>query len=382
LHAERVLQRLRERIAAAGGWLSFADYMQIALYEPGLGYYSAGARKLGAGGDFTTAPEISPLFGQCLATQCAAVLRELGGGQILEPGAGSGRLAADVLAELAAQDCLPQRYRILEISADLRERQQQLIATLPPALAQRVEWIERPPDTPWRGVLLANEVLDALPVQRFVWREGVVHELGVRLDAHGAMEWADRPADPALAAQVQRLAADARRFNAQSLWPSGYTSECCVLLQPWVAEVTAQLQHGVALFIDYGLPRAEYYHPQRSQGTLRCHYRQHAHDDPFAQPGLEDITAWVDFTRVAEAADACSLDVLGLATQAAALLGLGIESRVAVAPDDVTRARRAVEARQLLMPTQMGETFKLMALGRGFHTPLAAFSVQDLRDRL
>ena len=154
------------------------------------------------------------------------------------------------------------------------------------------------------------------------------------------------------------------------------------MVHPWIAEVTAQLQRGVALFVDYGLSRREYYHPQRSDGTLRCHYRQQAHGDPFARPGMEDITAWVDFTRVAEAAEDAGLDMLGYATQVAMLLGLGIESRVAAASDDVTRARRAIEARQLLMPTQMGEAFKLMALGRGFDVPLAAFAHQDLRDHL
>ncbi len=174
----------------------------------------------------------------------------------------------------------------------------------------------------------------------------------------------------------------ARVREGLSPWPARYESELCLLLQPWLVEVTANMQRGVALFIDYGLPRSEYFHPDRSSGTLRCHYRQQAHDDPFAHPGLEDITAWVDFTRVAEAADAAGLDVLGYATQAAMLLGLGIEATIANAPDDITRIRRASEARQLLLPTGMGETFKAMALGRGFEAPLAAFSVQDLRDRL
>jgi SAM-dependent MidA family methyltransferase len=374
-HAARVFARLRDRIISAGGWISFDAYMQIALYEPGLGYYSAGARKLGAGGDFTTAPEISPLFGQCLATQCAAVLRQIEGGDILEPGAGTGRLAVDLLRELAELHALPRRYRILEVSGDLRERQQQRILQLPAEISGRVEWLDRPPEASWQGVLVANEVLDALPVQRFVWQQGAVHELGVAFDAHGALGWAARPANAAFAAEVMRLGVNAA-------WAEGYASEVCPMLQPWIAEVTGLLQRGVALFIDYGLPRSEYYHVDRSSGTLRCHYRQRAHDNPFAHPGLEDITAWVDFTRVAEAGDACGLEVLGFATQAAVLLGLGIEARIAAAPDEATRIRRAGQARQLLMPTEMGETFKLIALGRGFDAPLQCFQHQDLRRRL
>ena len=388
LQGERVRQRLRALVAAAGGWLPFDQYMQVALYEPGLGYYSAGARKLGAGGDFTTAPEISPLFGQCLAAHCDEVLRTLGGGDVLEIGAGTGRLACDVLRELDARQRLPQRYRMLEISADLRERQRACIAQLPARLAALVDWIDVPPAQPWQGALLANEVLDALPVQRFVVeaRAGAqgydVRALGVGVNKGGAFTWSARPADAALAAEVDRV-----RAGLPGRWPARYASELCLLLQPWLIEVTASMQRGVALFVDYGLPRSEYFHPDRSDGTLRCHYRQQAHVDPFAHPGLEDITAWVDFTRVAEAADAAGLDVLGYATQAAMLLGLGIEAAVHNAPGEVTRIRRASEARQLLLPTGMGETFKCIALGRAFPVgengaPLAAFSVQDLRDRL
>ncbi|MEO8309392.1 MAG: SAM-dependent methyltransferase [Pseudomonadota bacterium] len=374
LHAARVLNTLRQRIAAAGGWIAFDEYMKIALYEPGLGYYSAGARKLGAGGDFTTAPEISPLFGQCLAAHCDEVLRALGGGDVVEIGAGTGRLACDVLVGLDARGRPPRRYLVLEISADLRDRQRACVARLPVHLAQRVEWLDAPPAEPWQGALLANEVLDALPVQRFRGDEA----LGVSLDPDYALEWQTRPADAQLSAEMQRV-----RSGLPHAWPDSYESELCLLLQPWLMEVTASMQRGVALFIDYGLPRAEYFHPDRSSGTLRCHYRQTAHDNPFAHPGLEDVTAWVDFTRVAEASDAAGLEVLGYATQSAMLLGLGIEAAIVNAPDDTTRIRRASEARQLLLPNAMGETFKAMALGRGYpDAPLSAFSVQDLRDRL
>jgi SAM-dependent MidA family methyltransferase len=375
-HATRVLQRIRQAIATAGGWLPFDEYMALALYEPGLGYYSAGAHKLGQGGDFTTAPEISPLFGQCLARHCGEVLAAVDDGEVLEIGAGSARLAFDILLAMQAEGCVPRRYRILEISADLRERQRVLLTRLPAALAARVEWIDAPPTEPWQGALLANEVLDALPVQCFMWRGGPM-ESGAAMDAHGELVWRQRPADARLAAEIQRL-----RDDAGAEWSDGYASELCTRAGPWIAEMTRAMQRGVALFIDYGLPRREYYSAARDRGTLRCHYRQRAHEDPFGHPGLQDITAWVDFTRVAEAADAARLEVLGYATQAGALLGLGIEALVAAAPDEATRIRRASEARQLLMPTEMGETFKCIALGRDCGATLGAFKHQDLRDRL
>jgi SAM-dependent MidA family methyltransferase len=229
----------------------------------------------------------------------------------------------------------------------------------------------------WRGALLANEVLDALPVECFAWRDGAILERGVALDAQRGLVWSERPAPSRLAAEVERVRAD-----AGVEWPDGYQSELCLRAVPWIGEVTRTLEQGVALFIDYGLARREYYDARRSTGTLRCHYRHRAHDDPFAHPGLEDITAWVDFTRVAEGADAAGLEVLGHATQAALLLGLGIERDIAAAPDDLTRLRRASEARQLLMPQEMGETFKAIALGRGWEAPLPGFVHQDLRARL
>jgi SAM-dependent MidA family methyltransferase len=379
---ERVLARLRERIAASGGWIPFDEYMGIALYEPGLGYYSAGARKFGKDGDFTTAPEISPLFGQLLAVQCAQVLETVGGGDILEPGAGTGALVTHLLPALETLGCPPRRYRILEISADLRERQQARIATLPPALAARVEWLDAPPVQGWRGVVVANEVLDALPCERFVLREGVDQHghavaRGVGLDDQSWPCWRERPASNALTEEVARI-----RSELDSPWPESYESEVCTRIGPWIAALTATMEHGIALFIDYGLPRREYYHPSRSSGTLRCHYRQLAHEDPFRHPGLEDITAWVDFTRVAEAAEAVGLDVLGYTTQAGLLLSLGLEQQVAQARDEPTRLRLASQARQLVMPTEMGETFKAIALGRGLDQPLLGFALQDLMERL
>jgi SAM-dependent MidA family methyltransferase len=322
------------------------------------------------------------MFGICLAAHCDEVLTALGGGEVLEIGAGTGKLACDLLLELDARQRLPQRYRILETSADLRERQRERIAGLPSRVSAIVDWLDAPPATKWNGALLANEVLDALPVQRFRCSESAGTEvMGVSVGAAGGFEWSARPAGQTLSKEIDRI-----RESLRWRWPEPFESEVCSMLQPWLVEVTASLQRGVALFIDYGLTRSEYFNPDRSQGTLRCHYRHQAHDDPFAHPGLEDITAWVDFTRVAEAADVAGLEVLGYATQAAMLLGLGLEAVVMNAPDEATRIRRASEARQLLLPTQMGEIFKAIALGRDFpqlkDDALAAFSVQDLRERL
>lgn len=379
--AERAQQRsmlslLEERIAAGGGMLSFAEYVDIALYAPGLGYYAGGARKFGPGGDFTTAPETSVLFGACVARQCEAVLAALPDGDILELGAGSGRLAADVLESLAATGRLPRRYRILEVSSELRDRQRTTLGKLPADLASRVEWLDRLPAEPWQGVLLANEVLDALPFERLRYDADGITELAVGWDGAGPC-WRERPAGATLAAEARRVAAD-----LPGPLPAAYTTELCLRAGPWVRSVTERLARGIALFIDYGLPRSQYYHPQRDGGTLRCHYRQRAHEDPFFLPGLQDITAWVDFTRIAEAADDAGLEVLGFATQAAFLLGNGIEAMIADIDDDIRRARRVSEARQLLMPDGMGEAFKAMALGRGWNEPLSGFVVQDLRSRL
>jgi SAM-dependent MidA family methyltransferase len=368
---------LREALDRAGGWLPFPRFMQEALYAPGLGYYSAGAQKFGSGGDFVTAPELSPLFGACIARQLAPVLGALGGGDVLELGAGSGCLAADLLTGLAGLGQLPQRYCILEVSADLRERQRQRLAALPAELSARVAWLEAPPEAPWQGALVANEVLDALPVEVFAVRAGGFAQRGVVAGDDGALAWGERPAPPALAAELARLQADLPQPMAE-----GHVSEVCLLAGPWIDTVTRSLQRGLALFIDYGLPRAEYYHPLRAAGTLRCHYRHRAHDNPFYRPGLQDLTAWVDFTRVAEAADAAGLDVLGYTTQAAFLLGNGIEALVTRQVEALARARSASEARRLLMPDEMGEAFKVIALGRGLDQPLAGFSLSDLRSRL
>jgi SAM-dependent MidA family methyltransferase len=375
-HSKAVAALLSEQIAAAGGWLSFERFMDLALYAPGLGYYSAGSAKIGAGGDFVTAPEVSDLFSRCVAQQCAEVLSTTGG-DILELGAGTGRMAATVLESLAAAGVLPDRYYILEVSADLAERQRERVHTLPPALRERVVWLERLPERPIRGVMLANEVLDALPCQRFVVQSGEqVRELGASSDGNSFIERAAVP-DPGLAGACEALI-----HELPQPLPDGYTSELCLRLESWIASVGECLERGVLLLFDYGLPRSHYYHPQRVRGTLRCHFKHLAHDDPYINVGVQDITAWVDFTRVAEAAVAAGLDVTGFGTQAAFLLATGIESFAAEASGTVEHARRAGEARRLLMPGEMGEAFKVMALTRNYDAALGGFSLQDLRHSL
>jgi SAM-dependent MidA family methyltransferase len=376
-HSRRVAERIRADTRAAGGWLSFERFMDLALYAPGLGYYSAGAHKLGEGGDFTTAPEISRLFGGCIAEQCAPVIDALGAGSILEIGAGSGALAADVLSRLQELGRLPRRYFILDVSADLRARQKHTIeARTSPELAARVEWLDGPPAA-FDGVVLANEVLDALPVTRFRRRGDGFEELGVAIAGEG-FEWSARVADEALAR------ACAARAAAGGGWDDGYVSEYCPRLPAWVSAVTQAHRAGLALWIDYGLPRREYYLPERGDGTLICHFRHRTGDDPLRLPGLQDISAWVDFTHLAESSAQAGYSLAGFTTQAHFLAGLGIDrgmERLA-AGDAKAGARLAAEARRLLMPGEMGERFKVMAWLRGLELPLAGFALKDLRHTL
>ena len=365
-HSRAAVEFIRERITAAGGWIPFSDFMEMALYAPGLGYYSAGAVKLGASGDFVTAPEVSDLFSRCVARQCADVLAATGG-DILELGAGTGRMAACVLQSLAEIGVLPEKYAILEVSADLADRQQARLQELPKELRDRVIWLDRLSDIPMRGVVLANEVLDALPVQRFVVRSGHARELGVALAGDG-FAW-------------QESSTELDDVPAVHL-PDGYISEVCSRIAPWIAGIGQCLAQGALLLFDYGLPRAHYYHPQRADGTLRCYFKQRAHDNPFINVGVQDITAWVDFTSVADAGLAAGLDIAGFVTQAAFLLGTGIEAMTMEVDDVALRARLAGEARRLLMPGEMGESFKVMALCRDLDVPLRGFAYQDLRRSL
>jgi SAM-dependent MidA family methyltransferase len=376
-HGARMREYLAEQIAASDGWLSFEQFMEGALYAPGLGYYSAGARKLGVGGDFTTAPETSHLFGACVARQCAEVLRALGGGSILEIGAGSGRLAADVLSRLETLGALPDGYRILEISADLRDRQSRHIAQCLPRLHGRVHWLDQPPEEPFDGLIIANEVLDALPVRRFRWFGDRVEELGVGIGG-GRFVWSPRAASPEVAAACRQLS------GAAGPWEDGYVSEYCPRLIAWTRNVTHSLRAGAALWFDYGLPRSQYYLPERHDGTLTCHFQHRVHGDPFLHPGLQDITAWVDYTRLAEASREAGFALSGFTTQGHFLAGLGIdqEMQLLAGADAGQFARLANQARQLMMPGEMGERFKAMAWQRGAGLPLSGFQLQDLRHTL
>jgi SAM-dependent MidA family methyltransferase len=376
-HGERVIAHIVAAIEREGGWISFEQFMDLALYAPGLGYYSAGALKFGPSGDFVTAPEISPLFGACVARQCADVLATLPLAGILEIGAGTGRLAADILERLDLLGCLPARYSILEISADLRERQQRYLAARIPRLMDRVTWLDAPPAQPFDGLILANEVLDSLPVCRFCWSPAEILEVGVAREAERFI-WQSRPAPDGFAAYCATLRA------AGGAWDEGYTSEFCARLRPWSAGVTQSLRRGAVLWFDYGLPRSQYYFPERRAGTLLCHYRQRVHDDPLRYPGLEDITAWVDFSLLAEAAAAAGFQLAGFTTQTYFLAGNGIDlemQRIAAGDANVF-ARLGVQARQLMMPGEMGERFKVMAWTRGLKMPLAGFSLRDFRDAL
>lgn len=359
----RLQTLIRGEIEAGGGWISFARYMERALYAPGLGYYSAGSHKLGAAGDFITAPELSPLFGRTLARQVAELLAQ-DIPDIIELGAGSGALAAVLLAELAALKRLPQRYLILEVSADLRQRQQAHLAATVPQLADRVSWLDRLPDQ-LQAIVIGNEVLDALPVQRVRVDQGSVEEIGViASDDHFA--WACRPAS----APLQQV------VSAQNL-PDDYETEINLAGPALISSLAQSLRRGALLFIDYGFPAHEFFHPQRNRGTLMCHYRHQSHSDPFLWPGLQDITAHVDFSAVAQAS--AGLELLGYTGQAQFLINCGITELLAAVPaaDTARYAPLAAQAQQLLSPAEMGELFKVIVLGRGITGPLLGFRRGD-----
>ena len=356
-------------IRTAGGWLPFADYMDLALHQPGLGYYAGGAYKFGKAGDFVTAPELTPLFGQALARQVAQVLGAVSPGLtvVLEVGAGSGRLAADLLLALDGLGVLPMRYEILELSGELRARQKQAIAAAVPHLADRVVWLDELPER-FSGCVIANELLDALPTHAVAWRADGLMERGVTETQNGFGWAAERPAQGALAAAMAALPVEAP-----------FESEVGLAARAWVAEWGRRLDRGALLLLDYGLPRHELYHPLRSHGTLRCHYQQRLHEDPFWWPGLSDITTHVDFTAVAEAGFDAGLDVLGYTNQATFLINCGIgellAARQEAGGEQALRASGAVQ--MLLAPREMGEMFKAIALGKGIDTPLLGFARGD-----
>jgi SAM-dependent MidA family methyltransferase len=374
-HSAQLVEWLRERIAAAGGWISFADYMEQVLYAPGLGYYSAGARKFGAAGDFVTAPEISPLFSRCLGRQCGEVLGRLEGGSILELGAGSGKMAAEMLLELERLEQLPDEYLILEPGADLRERQQNTLQELCPQLVSRVRWLDSGPAS-FNGVIIANEVVDALPVNLMRTAAEGLQEMGVVVAGEGlALE--TRMASPQLLAATTEIAGFADL-------PADYNSEISLRLPAFITELSGWLSSGVVILLDYGFSRPEYYSPERSSGTLRCYYRHRAHEDPLLWPGLQDITAWVDFTLLAESALAAGLEVAGYTTQAQFLLAAGLESYLSATAENEPQAQaeQARALRQLLMPGEMGEAVKVIALSKGDVAAPEGFSGRDMRSSL
>ena len=369
-HGERVVARIREAITDAGGAIPFARYMELALYAPGLGYYSAGCRKLGAEGDFVTAPEIAPLFSRTLARAILPLLEALPDAGLLEAGAGSGRMAADLLAELAQQGMRPG-YAILERSAELRQRQQAALATF----AERVSWLDDLPEA-FTGIVLANELLDAMPVHRLIRENGEWREAWVAW-ADGRFVWRRGPlTDPRLA---ERMAAVQPVGGG---WPEPYLTEVNLAAEDWFATLGERLERGAVLLVDYGHPRRAFYHPQRAMGTLGCHYRHRHHDDPFRFPGLQDITAHVDFTAIADAALAAGLKVAGFTTQAHFLLGSGLPELAGYSDDPRQQLETANQIRRLTLPQEMGETFKVMLLTRDLDVPLPGFALRDLRGLL
>jgi SAM-dependent MidA family methyltransferase len=373
-HSDRCRRHIVEKIDAAGGAIGFAEFMQLALYAPGLGYYVSGTRKFGADGDFITAPEVSTLFGSVLAGQVAPVLRSMNNPELLEFGAGSGRLAVDVLTRLRRLDALPARYLILEVSPELEARQAALFREEIPELAERIEWLPGPPER-FSGVVLANEVLDALPVERFRCRSGAVMQLCVELDGD-RLVLTEREAGALLRDEVRSIEADIGVPFAE-----GFESEISVAASAWVRDLALSLDTAIVLFTDYGLPRCEYYHADRSGGWLRCYFRHRVHGDPLLLPGIQDITAWVDFTRIATAAVDAGLEVAGFTTQASLMLAGGLVDELAGAPPERQLALSR-EIKFLTLPGEMGEHFKCMALVKGDIDAPAAITASDRRHRL
>lgn len=370
-HSTALVDHISDVIHQTDGWISFARYMELALYAPGLGYYSGGSAKFGAAGDFVTAPEISPLFGRSLARQVAQVLQTCGG-DVLEAGAGSGRLACDLLQELAVLDCLPQHYYILEVSADLRERQRTTIRQQIPQMLERVCWLDALPEA-FTGCMVGNEVLDAMPAHLLHWMPDTLLERGVAW-VDNAFTWREQ------AIIDGRLQDAARALDV----PADYVSEINLAAGAFIKSLAQCLQRGALILIDYGFGEREYYHPQRNRGTLMCHYRHHAHDDPFYYPGLQDITAHVDFTAIAVAGIETGMRLAGYTSQAQFLINCGITDLLARTPasDVSTYLPQASALQKLMSPAEMGELFKVIALCKGMDTALLGFVQGDQQRKL
>ncbi|MFL9873694.1 class I SAM-dependent methyltransferase [Paraburkholderia megapolitana] len=377
--SETLAAQIRAEIVSAGGWLPFDRYMELALYAPGLGYYSGGAIKFGRraedGSDFITAPELSPLFAATLARPVAQALTASGTRQLLEFGAGTGKLAAGLLRALASADVPFDSYAIVDLSGELRERQHETLEAEVPDLASRVRWLDALPAS-FEGVVIGNEVLDAMPVRLFARFGGIWHQRGVSLRDDGAFAFADRPVDPARDASDTALLSELDDADDNN---SDYVTETHVAARGFTRTVCTMLARGAAFFIDYGFPRHEYYHAQRTQGTLMCHYRHRAHDDPFVYPGLQDITTHVEFTGIAEAGVETGADLLGYTSQARFLLNAGItEALATIDPADTAHFLPAANAVQkLLSEAEMGELFKVIAFSRGIDGTLDTFASGD-----
>lgn len=372
LHSARVADHIGKRIDAAGGSISFAEFMHEALYAPGLGYYSAGARKFGADGDFVTAPEISSLFGYVIARQLAFVFDQMGGGDVLELGPGTGKLAVDILTRLGDLDALPDSYRVLEVSPDLRERQQARLKRELPAQAERVSWITDLPAS-FSGVVLANEVADALPVERFRVAGGDILQARVAREGDG-FAWQYDKASTVLEQAVR----DIEQSLGTNL-PHGYESEVSLALRHWIEALCGSIGHGLILLFDYGVSRREYYAPDRHDGWLRCHFRHHAHNDPLVLAGIQDLTTWVDFTSIAETASAAGMRVTGYTSQAGFLMhgGLDVELGHFVDLPLDEQVVLSSQVKQLTLPAEMGENFKCIGLQRGDMATPPAFCESD-----
>ena len=371
-HVERMHALIRAEVEARGGAIPFSRYMEIALHAPRLGYYRAGGWTFGARGDFVTAPEISPLFGRTVARQVEQVLSLTGARDVIEIGAGTGTLAAQILAELAPRGGV--RYHILEPGGALAARQRETLAACVPDALGSVGWLDALPAPGFRGVVLANEVVDALPVERFeVTGDGVsMHCVGFEADRP---VWRSRPADPWLTEAVESI-----RHEVGDDLPAGYVSEIGPLRDAWIASVAERVERGLVLLADYGFPRRELYHPDRRGGTLRCHFRHRRHDDPLVLCGLQDVTAHVDFTALAAAS---GLDVAGFTTQSDFLLGCGLLDPISrFDPGSTEFVRLTAQIKRITLPGEMGEAVKVLALTRGIEDPLIGFSRRDHRARL
>ncbi|MGG1945206.1 class I SAM-dependent methyltransferase [Trinickia sp. NRRL B-1857] len=378
----QLVAQIRDAIVAGGGWLPFDRYMELALYTPGLGYYSGGARKFGRlaqdGSDFVTAPELSPMFARTLARALAQALETSGTCQLMEFGAGTGRLAAGILSALEGLGVGVDSYSIVDLSGELRDRQRKTIEAFGGALASRVRWLDALPER-FEGVVVGNEVLDAMPVQLYARTGGVWHARGVGLGETGALRFEARGLDAPGVQLSKEDAALLAQLDAEIDPNLDYVAETHGAGAAFTRTVCSMLTRGAAFFIDYGFPRAEYYHPQRTEGTMMCHYRHHAHGDPFLYPGLQDITAHVEFTRIAEVGVETGADLLGYTSQARFLMNAGITDVLSeLDPADAAHFLPAANAVQKLMSeAEMGELFKVIAFSRGIDGTLDAFSRGD-----